>query len=303
MKDFFIEWKKRNRAKIEEWMLTLKFIKRMPLTIIGLTLVFMFIFVSLFGGFIKPYDPYKLDLSNALKPPSFKHPFGTDEYGRDILSRVLVGSWISFEVSVITLSIAVSLGIVIGLISGYFGGLIDETLMRITDIFLAFPGLVLAMAFSVALGTGLKSVMIALAIVWWPSYSRVVRGQVLSVKENLYVEAAKAIGLSNFTIMFKHILPNILSPVLVLATLDMGGVILTAAALSFIGLGAQPPTPEWGRLIADGQPYFPEYWWYVFFPGMAIFFTVLGFNLVGDGITEALDPRLRRKAEFGVKNG
>ncbi len=302
MKDILAKWKEKNKAKIEEWILTLKFIKRLPLAVAGIAIITVFLFISLFGRFLSPYDPYKLDLENSLQPPSLQHPFGTDEYGRDILSRVLVGSWISFEVSVITIAIAVSLGILVGLISGYFGGIVDEALMRITDIFLAFPGLVLAMALSVALGTGLKSVMIALAIVWWPSYARVVRGQVLSVKENLYVEAAKALGLNSFTIMFRHILPNVLSPILVLATLDMGGVILTAAALSFIGLGAQPPTPEWGRLIADGQPYFPEYWWYVFFPGIAIFLTVLGFNLLGDGITEVLDPRLRRRAEFGVKN-
>jgi len=297
--DILQSWKDRNRSKIEEWMLTLKLIKRMPLMIVGIILILSFIFIAIFGSYIAPYDPYKISFSEILEPPSLKHPFGTDEYGRDIFSRVLVGAWVSFEVSIITLVIAISIGTLIGMMAGYFGGIIDEFLMRITDIFLAFPGLVLAIAFSAALGSGIHSVMIALSLVWWPSYARVIRGQVLSVKENLYVEAAKAVGLGNLTIMIKHVLPNSISPIIVLATLDMGGVILTAAALSFIGLGAQPPVPEWGRLIADGQPYFPEYWWYVVFPGIAIFLTVLGFNLLGDGITEILDPRLRRRVEFG----
>jgi len=197
----------------------------------------------------------------------------------------------------------VPVGVALGLIAGYFGGVVDEVIMRVTDIFLAFPALVLAMALSVAMGSGLMTVMIALAVVWWPAYVRITRGQVLSVRENLFVEAAKAMGISDFWIIARHILPNVLSPIIVIATMDMGAVILTAAALSFIGLGAQPPTPEWGRLVADGQPYFPECWWYVFFPGIAIFLTVLGFNLLGDGIRDALDPKIRRRLEFKSAEG
>lgn len=295
------DWKVKNKAKIEEWKLTLKVLLRSPLAVTGLVIVLIFLFTALVGPYIAPYDPYQIKFSEALQPPSLKHLFGTDEYGRDIFSRVLYGARISLTVAIITLAIGVPLGVVLGLIAGYYGGIIDEVIMRITDIFLAFPGLILAMALSAAMGSGIMTVMIALSLVWWPYYVRLTRGQVLSVKENLFIEAAKAIGVNDFWIIVKHILPNVLSPIIVLATMDMGGVILTAAALSFIGLGAKPPTPEWGRLVADGQPYFPEYWWYVFFPGMAIFFTVLGFNLLGDGIRDALDPKIRRSLEFKEK--
>ncbi len=288
----------RNRAKIEEWKLTLKVMLRSPSTICGMILVLAFFIMAILGPYLAPSDPYKIDFTMRLKAPSPKNPFGTDEYGRDLLSRILYGARVSLVVGVTTLAICVPIGVVLGLIAGYFGGIIDEIIMRLTDIFLAFPALVLAMALSVAMGSGLMTVMIALAIVWWPAYVRLTRGQVLTVRENLFIEAAKAMGVSNFWIILKHILPNAISPIIVMATMDMGAVILTAAALSFIGLGAQPPTPEWGRLVADGQPYFPECWWYVFFPGMAIFLTVLGFNLLGDGIRDALDPRIRRRLEF-----
>jgi len=291
-------WKVKNKAKIEEWKLTLRVMTMSPLALSGLIIVVLFLIIAAVGPYVAPHDPYEIDFRVMLVPPSPEHPFGTDEYGRDIFSRVLHGARISLIIGIITLSISVPIGVILGLISGYYGGIVDEIIMRLTDIFLAFPGLILAIALSVALGGGIETVMVALSMVWWPYYVRLTRGQVLSVKENLYVEAAKAIGLGDFWIMFKHILPNIISPVIVLATMDMGGVILTAAALSFIGLGARPPTPEWGRLVADGQPYFPEYWWYVFFPGMVIFLTVLGFNLLGDGIRDALDPKIRRTIEF-----
>ncbi len=297
----FKEWKIKNRAKIEEWKLTFRVIMKSPLALAGLLLVLAFLIIATIGPYISPYDPYKINFEEMLQPPSFKHPFGTDEYGRDIFSRVLHGARISLTVGIITLSISVPLGVFLGLISGYYGGVVDEIIMRITDIFLAFPGLILAMALSAAMGSGIVTVMIALSLVWWPYYVRLARGQVLSIKESLFIEAAKALGLNDFWIMVRHILPNIISPIIVLATMDMGGVILTAAALSFIGLGAKPPTPEWGRLVADGQPYFPEYWWYVFFPGIIIFLTVLGFNLLGDGIRDALDPKIRRSIEFKEK--
>ena len=297
------QYLERNRAKIEEWKLTLKVLLRSPSAVCGLVLVLLFLFMAVFGPYISPSDPYKIDFAKRLRPPSSGNPFGTDEYGRDLLSRVLHGARVSLIVGIVTLAICVPVGVALGLIAGYFGGVVDEVIMRVTDIFLAFPALVLAMALSVAMGSGLMTVMIALAVVWWPAYVRITRGQVLSVRENLFVEAAKAMGISDFWIIARHILPNVLSPIIVIATMDMGAVILTAAALSFIGLGAQPPTPEWGRLVADGQPYFPECWWYVFFPGIAIFLTVLGFNLLGDGIRDALDPKIRRRLEFKSAEG
>ena len=297
------QYLERNRAKIEEWKLTLKVLLRSPSAVCGLVLVLLFLFMAVFGPYISPSDPYKIDFTKRLRPPSSGNPFGTDEYGRDLLSRVLHGARVSLIVGIVTLAICVPVGVALGLIAGYFGGVVDEVIMRVTDIFLAFPALVLAMALSVAMGSGLMTVMIALAVVWWPAYVRITRGQVLSVRENLFVEAAKAMGISDFWIIARHILPNVLSPIIVIATMDMGAVILTAAALSFIGLGAQPPTPEWGRLVADGQPYFPECWWYVFFPGIAIFLTVLGFNLLGDGIRDALDPKIRRRLEFKSAEG
>ncbi|RLE55875.1 MAG: D,D-dipeptide ABC transporter permease [Thermoprotei archaeon] len=280
---------------------------RSPTAIAGLVLSMSFIILGIVGPYIAPYNPIEIDFEKMhelrLQPPSWEHPFGTDEFGRDLFSRVLCGARISLMVAIVVLSIAIPLGIVLGLIAGYFGGVVDEVIMRVTDVFLSFPGLILAIAFSAAFGASIWSAMAAIALVWWPPYVRVVRGQVLQIKESLFVEAAKALGLNPLKIMFRHILPNALTPVIVLATLDFGSVILVAAALSFIGLGAQPPTPEWGRLVADGRAYFPEKWWYVFFPGLAIFLTALGWNLLGDALRDVLDPRYRRRLEFKERRG
>ncbi len=295
-------WKERNKSRIREWKLMYEAFKRSPLAVIGAILSVSFIILGIIGPYITPYDPCAINfetmIQEKLQPPSLQHLFGTDEFGRDMFSRVLAGARTSLQVAIAVMVIAVPLGLILGLVAGYYGGVIDEIIMRITDIFLAFPGLVLAIAFSVVLGAGIESAMIAISLVWWPGYVRVVRGQTLSVKENLYIEAAKAIGVSTRKIMLRHILPNIITPIIVLATLDFGSVILVAAALSFIGLGAQPPIPEWGRLVADGRKYFPQRWWYTFFPGVAIFFSVLGWNLLGDGLRDVLDPRYRRKLEF-----
>ncbi|MEM1532630.1 MAG: ABC transporter permease [Desulfurococcaceae archaeon] len=287
---------------IHEWRLALEVVKRSPLTMMGLIIVVGFIVLGAIGPYITPYNPIEIDFSlvalKRLQPPSLQHPFGTDEYGRDLFSRVLAGARVSLIVSLAVMSIAIPVGLVLGLIAGYYGGIIDEVIMRITDVFLSFPGLVLAIAFSATLGAGLFSAMLALSIVWWPSYVRVVRAQVLVVREQLFIEAAKAMGVSTRRILFKHILPNSVTPLLVLVTLDFGSVILASSALSFIGLGAQPPTPEWGRLVADGRKWFPDKWWYSFFPGLAILITVLGFNILGDGLRDILDPRFRRRLEF-----
>ncbi|MEM1560636.1 MAG: ABC transporter permease [Ignisphaera sp.] len=286
---------------INEWKLIFAVIRKSPITTIGLAIVMGFVILGIVGPYITPYDPMTIGVTGTLKrlhPPCLEHPFGTDEYGRDLFSRVLYGARISLIAALCVMALAVPIGIVLGLVSGYYGGIIDEIIMRVTDIFLSFPGLVLAIAFSASLGAGLTSAIIALAAVWWPGYVRVIRAQVLVVKEMLFVEAAKAIGVKTSRILFRHILPNSITPLLVLITFDFGSVILATSALSFIGLGAQPPIPEWGRLIADGRKWFPEKWWYSFFPGLAILVTVLGFNLLGDGIRDVMDPRYRRSIEI-----
>ena len=271
--------------------------KRSPTAVAGLVIVAVFIFIAVFGPYIAPYDPYEVDMSSRLQPPSLEHPLGTDEYGRDILSRMLHGAKYSIEAGIVVLALAVPLGSLLGAVAGYMGGVVDEALMRLTDIFLAFPGLILAMAVCAALGPGLWNAMLALTLVWWPFYARLVRGQALAIREEAYIEAAKSIGASTLWIVVRHVLANSISPILVSATLDMGGVIITAAALSFLGFGAQPPTPEWGRMVCDGRLYIFSAPWYSLFPGFAILLVALGFNLLGDGLRDMLDPKLRRVIE------
>lgn len=282
-----------------EWKPALILVRRSPLTITGFALVLGFVILGIIGPYITPYDPMEIDITGTKKllQPSWEHLFGTDEYGRDLFSRVLYGARVSLIAAISVMAIAIPVGILLGLVAGYYGGAVDEVIMRITDIFLSFPGLILAIALSATLGPGLTSAVIALSAVWWPPYVRVVRAQVLVVKEMPFVEAAKAIGVKTRKILFRHILPNVVTPILVLITFDFGSVILATSALSFIGLGAQPPTPEWGRLVADGRRWFPSKWWYSFFPGLAILVTVLGFNLLGDGLRDILDPRYRRSIE------
>ena len=228
------------------------------------------------------------------EPPSMKHLFGTDESGGDIFSRVIWGTRIDLAIAFSVVMMAIALGASVGAVSGFIGGKTDEVLMRVTDVFLAFPGLILAMTIAAALGRNLTNLTIALIIVWWPGYARLVRGQVLSEREKLYVEAAQAAGASRRRVIFKHVLPNSIYPLLVNATLDLGGVILTAAGLSFIGFGAGAGIAEWGRMIADGRNYLFQSPWMATFPGLAILLSSLSLNLVGDGLRDVLDPRLRR---------
>jgi len=235
-------------------------------------------------------------LSERLSPPSSKYLFGTDDVGRDILSRVIYGSRISLRICTLVVGLTIGIGTILGIISGYWGGWIDELIMRISDVFLAFPALILAMAIAAALGPSLENVILAMVVIWWPRYARVTRGQVLVLREIDYIVAARAIGVHNRRIIMRHILPNCVSPVLIQATLDMGEVLLTAATLSFIGFGAQPPTPEWGAMISLGRNYLRDNWWYATFPGLAILLTVIGFNLLGDAARDILDPRLRHGA-------
>jgi peptide/nickel transport system permease protein len=247
---------------------------------------------AVFAPQIATHDPIQLNVDERLQPPSAQHLFGTDAGGRDLFSRVVYGSRISLQVVAIVLAIAVSVGFLIGTTAGYFGGLLDEALMRITDVFLAFPSLVLSMAVNAGLGPGITSAMLAVGFTWWPGYARMIRGQVLSVKNNQYVEASRSLGAGNLRILVQHILPNCIGPTIVQITLDAGYVVLTVAGLSFIGLGAQPPTPEWGALVSEGYPNLLTQWWWSTFPGIAICLLVVGFNLVGDFLRDFLDPRL-----------
>ncbi len=228
-----------------------------------------------------------------LQPPSLTYPFGTDEEGRDIFSRVLYGTRISLGAAIVTLAVALGIGVPLGAIAGGIGGLVHAVLMRVTDVFLAFPGVLLAIAIAAFLGPSLRNAIIAIAVSWWPFYARLVRNQAISLRQRQFVRSAKVIGSPRRTIVFRHILPNAMGPTIVMASLDLGSVILTLAALSFLGLGAQPPTPEWGLMVNESRNYFLGAWWYMFFPGMAITLTVLAFNVIGDGIREVLDPKSR----------
>ncbi len=265
-----------------------------PLGFLGVVLVVAIAVCAVLAPFIAPYSPYKVNLVWRLRPPSWQHPFGTDELGRDILSRVLVGTRISLQAAAVIIGLSLLLGTVVGTLGALAGGWVDDVLMRLTDSFLAFPYLIFAMLVSAVLGPSLSNAMLAISITWWPWYARLARGQILSVKNQLYVEAARAVGVGGLRLFFAYFLRNALSPLIVQATLDVGYAILLTSSLSFIGLGAQPPTPEWGRMVADGRQYLLSYWWVPIFPGLAIFVTVLGFNLIGDAIRDFADPRTRR---------
>lgn len=261
---------------------------------VGLVLVLGIVLASIFAPLIAPYHPTELNRSERLQPPSRTHLFGTDAAGRDVFSRVLFGGRISLMVAVVVVAIAVTLGSVVGITAALCGGLVDEILMRSTDIFLAFPPLILAMAVNAGLGPGIVSAMLAVSFTWWPGYARMIRGQVLMTKSNLYVEAARAMGAPRWRMIVRHILPNCISPTIVQMTLDAGAVILTVAGLSFIGLGAQPPTPEWGSIISEGHGYILTSWWWPTFPGVMLCLLVVGLNLVGDFLRDTLDPRLSK---------
>jgi len=266
---------------------------RSPLTVIGLAIILMFVLSAVFAPLLAPMDPTQQILSQRLKPPSAGHWLGMDQLGRDVLSRLLFGAPISLTVGLVVVGSASTLGTLVGLIAGYARGTVDELLMRLTDVFFAFPPLILAMAIAGALGPSLNNAMIAIAAVTWPVYARLVRGQVLSLREREFIVAAFSIGASTPRILSRHLLPNALAPILVQASFDMGGAILSAAGLSFIGFGARPPTPEWGVMISEGSKFFSTQPWLSFFPGLAILLTVAAFNLIGDGLRDAFDPRLR----------
>ena len=275
--------------------LALRWLLRRPLTLLGVGIVLAVVIVGLAAPLLAPYDPLALDIANRLQPLSRTHPLGTDHLGRDMLSRIIYGARISLGVGVTIAVMGALVGTVLGLLAGYLGGKIDETIMRICDMFLAFPALILAMALAASLGPSLRNTMLALVVIWWPWYTRIMRGQVLALREAEYVMAARSLGASTRRLMFRHLLPNAVPPIIVQATLDIGNAILIASSLSFLGFGAQPPAPEWGAMTSDGRTFLRDYWWYPTFPGLAIMGTVIGFNLMGDGLRDLLDPRLRRQ--------
>ena len=266
---------------------------RQPAIAVSVVIMVFFVFVALFAPVLSPTDPLDPNVLQGLKPPSLEHPLGTDKLGREVLSRLLYGARISLFVGVAVVLIAGAVGTLLGVVAGYVGGWPDETLMRITDIFFAFPALILAMAIAGALGPSLQNALIAISAVTWPVYARLLRGQVLALKEREFILAARTVGVPESRIVLRHLLPNMLAPLLVQASFDMGAAITAVAGLSFIGFGAQPPTPEWGVMISEGSKFFSTQPWLSFFPGLTILLTVTAFNLIGDGLRDALDPRLR----------
>ena len=269
----------------------LHFARMNVLFVLGSTLFILIVLAAIFAPLIAPYDPVAINFADKLSPPTWQHLMGANELGQDVFSQVLFGARTSLMVGVVVISLAIAIGVPIGLLAGYFGGRLDTALMRVSDVFLAFPPLLLPIAITAALGTGLFNAMAALAVSWFPWYSRIVRGAVMRVKNELYISAARAMGVSNARIMLRHALPNSLTPIIVQGSMDFGYAILAAASLSFIGIGAQPPTPEWGLMAALSRDRFLDNWWTVAFPGLAIFVTVLAVNLVGDGVRDTLDPK------------
>lgn len=268
---------------------------RNRLAVVGLAIVVAVILVAILAPWLAPYDPLKQNYDDLLQPPSKAHPMGTDALGRDLFSRVIYGSRYALMIGVAVVLLELAVGASLGFVAGYFGGPLDSVIMRLVDMVLAIPTLVLAMAIAGAFGGGLWVMIVAIAVAGWGQFARLVRAQVLALKEVAFVEAARALGASHLRIILRHLLPNSMGPVLVYTTLYIPAAILWSASLSFLGLGAQPPTPEWGAIIADGRGFISFAWWISTFPGLAIMLTTLGFNFLGDGLRDALDPKFARQ--------
>ena len=330
-------WATKNKAKINEWKLMIYAFNRSLLGVLGLFLLVIYLFLGLFGPIMAPYkyNEYPTVIlyeTYLVEPGKYGFLLGTDNYGRDLLSLLLYGARFSLALTFLTIALSAPLGIILGLISGYFGGKVDEAIQRITDIFYAFPMLVLALALAAILPERLRellyktpwlknfllwifagdpqdagtlapflSIIVAIAIVGWPGYTRLVRGMVLSVKENVYVEAARALGVSDWQIIRRHILPNIMSIIVVMVTFDLSGIVILGASLSFLGLGAQDPFTDWGKLVQVGSRYFPTKWWLIIFPGATLFIVGLGWLFFGDTLRDVFDPSTRRRLEYGVE--
>ena len=285
---------RKTNPRLREFKLTLRILSRNPSAVAGAIIIVFMLLLALSAGWLAPYDPIRISLSERLSGPSSVHWFGTDEMGRDILSRVMFGARISLRIGFVIVFIAGVTGSLIGAVAGYFGRRIDNIIMRVMDVILSFPSLVLAMALAAALGPDLNNAILAVAFVMIPKFARMVRGEALAVREQAFISAARVSGARHYWIILHHLLPNCLNSVVVLATLTLGDTILIAAGLSFIGLGAQPPIPEWGAMIAVGRKFIMDQWWYAAFPGMFILTTVVGFNILGDALRDVLDPRIRR---------
>ncbi|MCT4563457.1 MAG: ABC transporter permease [Maledivibacter sp.] len=287
--------KKKNKKR-SQWAEVWRRLKKNKMAMLGLAILTILVLAAIFADFIADYDDVvvSMDLTNKLKGPSADHWFGTDEFGRDIFARMVHGARVSLKVGILAVGISIIIGGSLGAVAGYYGGKLDNTVMRIMDIFLAIPSILLAIAIVSALGPSLMNLMIAISVSSVPTYARIVRASVLSIRDQEFIEAAKAIGAKDLRIILKHIIPNALAPVIVQGTLGVASAILSTAGLSFIGLGIQPPAPEWGAMLATGRPYLRYAWHVTTFPGLAIMITILALNLVGDGLRDALDPRLKQ---------
>jgi peptide/nickel transport system permease protein len=270
-------------------------LRRSPNAVIGATVVCLLALVAIFAPMLAPYDPLEVNASASLTPPSAAYWLGTDALGRDLLSRIMYGTRISLQLGLIAVSIAAISGTIFGLLGGYYRGWLDTSIVAAVDVLLAFPNILLALAITFALGINLTNLMIAVGIAAVPTYVRVVRSTVLAIKENPYIEAARVSGCTNWRIILRHILPNAYGPIIILSTLGVASAILSGSALSFLGLGTKPPTPEWGVMLAEGRGFMLNAWWVTTFPGLAIMVTVLSMNLLGDGLRDTLDPRLRAR--------
>jgi len=279
--------------RVRELLLTLKVFSKSKMAMVSLSILMLFFTIAILAPWISPYDPTETHTFDLFMPPCSKYPLGTDHLGRDNLSRILYGARYSMFASLLVVAVTVIIGMPIGAVSGYFGGKLDEILMRITDVILSFPGITLALLLAYIMGRGIYSAALALSLVGWPSMARIVRGVVLSEKGKDYVTAARIIGKSDFQILFGEIMPNCMYPVIIQAVMMMGTVIISLAGLSFIGVGVQPPEPDWGVIIAEGRQYLLEYPWLSILPGILMITVVLAYNLVGDRLRDALDPRLR----------
>ncbi len=266
---------------------------RNPSAVIGALIILLVALMAILAPWLAPYDPVSINLADRLSPPSPQHWFGADELGRDILSRVMHGARVSLIIGLVVIAIAGGLGTLLGATAGYLGGRADNLIMRVMDVILSFPSLVLALSLAAALGPSLRNAILAVAFVQIPKFARLARGEALALREALFIKAARVSGFRAPWIILHHVIPNSMGPIMVLATLTIGDTILVAASLSFIGLGAQPPTPEWGAMVSTGRKFLLDQWWYPTFPGLFIMLTVIGFNILGDALRDALDPRMR----------
>lgn len=283
----------RSSLFVQEMRRVGRYLRSSPLACVGTTLVALTLLIAIFAPWLAPHDPYAVDLKLKLMAPNGTFWLGTDEAGRDLLSRIFYGARLSVTTGILVIIVSLLVGATAGAIAGYAGGGVDEIIMRVADFFMAFPYLILAMAIAYSLGANIQNAIIAIVVVFWPSYARLVRGMVISIRHREFIEAARLMGATNSRIVLRHILPQTWSALIIKTSLDIGFAIVAMASLGFIGLGAQPPSAEWGTLIAQSRVYALNAWWYGIFPGMAIFLAVMGFNLLGDAIQELVEPRLR----------